>query len=110
MPWTVFCCQLEAVVRHVKWTTKGQTVHLLAILQVQAANILYSVPAGLVYGDNVEVLKCCYRDHQLALAYHQDPARVCATIEQLAHKTFVGLFKYYIQRETPSALADGLRN
>jgi hypothetical protein len=79
---TVFYCQFEAVVRHIKRTTQAQ--HLLTILQVQATNILYSVPSGLVYIDTVEVLNGCYRDHLLALAYRsQMKAMTQLSVESL---------------------------
>jgi hypothetical protein len=44
-------------------------MHLLAILQVQAANILYGVSSWVAYEDIVKALKGCYQEHQLAGAY-----------------------------------------
>jgi hypothetical protein len=54
---------------HSKWTCCEKVAHLLAILQVQAAAVLHSVPVGATYEDIVGALKGRYGDHQLAAAY-----------------------------------------
>jgi hypothetical protein len=55
------------VVAEHNWTAHEKTMHLLAILQGQAANSLQRVLAEAVYGDNVEVLKDHQGDHQLTV-------------------------------------------
>lgn len=52
MSWRVFHRQFEAVVDHSGWEAMEKAIHLLAILQGQAANILHSGRAEATCEDN----------------------------------------------------------
>jgi hypothetical protein len=110
--------QFEAVADHITWTSSENTVHLLAVLQGQAAEVPDSVPGGAICKDIVGAMKGCYRDHQLwptrcnrkpepsLLASHE----FAAAIEQLAHWALVGLPVKCVQREATHAFIDKVRD
>jgi hypothetical protein len=58
--WTVFRRQFEAATDHNGLGARRKAMHLLAIMQGQAADILHSVPAGGTYEDIVGTLKSRY--------------------------------------------------
>jgi hypothetical protein len=66
----MFRHQFEAVAGHNNWAPWEKATHLLAILQGQAADVLYSVPAKVMYEEIIMVPESCYGDYQLAMAYH----------------------------------------
>jgi hypothetical protein len=66
--WAVFRRQFKAVADH-KWTSCKKALHLLNVLQEQAADIPHSVPAGVTYKDIIRAITGHYGDHQLAAAY-----------------------------------------
>jgi hypothetical protein len=59
-------------------------MHLLVILQWQAANIL-SVPATATYEDTVGAVKGSYRNYQLAAAHRRafGPQGTCRVVRRL---------------------------
>jgi hypothetical protein len=78
------------------WTSHEKVVHLLAILQGQAVDILHSVSAEATYKDIIWALKGHYGDHQQAAAYwSQLKARIqmnsrslhesAVVVKQMAH-------------------------
>jgi hypothetical protein len=82
--------------------------------------VLQSFPAGATAENIVGFLKGPYRDQQLAAAYRlQLKARnrlsneslqvFAAAVEQMAHRTYVGLCVDFIQREAAHAFVDGVR-
>jgi hypothetical protein len=64
--WTVHH-QFEAITCH-DWTSRKKTMHLLTVLQGQAANIIHSVPARAAYEDIIRAPRGHYTDHELAAA------------------------------------------
>jgi hypothetical protein len=58
--WTMFRPEFEAVIYHNGWSARMKDMHLLAILQGQAVDILCSVPAITTYEDTVGTLKGDY--------------------------------------------------
>jgi hypothetical protein len=67
--WTQFHHQFQAVVNHNDWAAHEKAMHLIIILQGQAADILHRVPAKAAYEDITGILEWCYGDHQLSVAY-----------------------------------------
>jgi hypothetical protein len=65
--WDAFCYQFKATVGH-NWAPPEKTMHLLAIPQGQAGDILYSIPAEVTYEEITMATEGHYRDHQLAAA------------------------------------------
>jgi hypothetical protein len=49
--------------RHNNCALWEKATHLLAILQGQAANVLYSIPAEVMCKEIIKVPKSCYGDH-----------------------------------------------
>jgi hypothetical protein len=47
--WVAFPCQFEAMVGHNNWMPCEKSMHLLAILQGQAASVLHCVPIEATY-------------------------------------------------------------
>jgi hypothetical protein len=62
--WDVFYYQFEAMVRH-NWAPPEKKMHLLAIPQGQAGDILYSIPAEVMYKEITETLEGHYRNNCL---------------------------------------------
>jgi hypothetical protein len=60
--WDVFCCQFEATKGH-NWAPPEKNMHLLAIPQGQAGDILQSIPIGVMYKEITENLEGHYRNH-----------------------------------------------
>jgi hypothetical protein len=67
--WVVFHRQFDAAAIHNNLTPRKKAVHLLSVLQGQAADVLHSVPAEASYEDIVGALQDRFGDHQLAAAY-----------------------------------------
>jgi len=119
--WAVFHRQFEASAFQNNWTSNEKAVHLLSVLQGKAADILHTVPAEATYEDIVGALQDCFGDHQLAAAYRSElKARVqvssetlqefAAAVEQLPHRTLVGLPVAFIQTEAAHSFIDGVRD
>jgi hypothetical protein len=69
--WTVIHGQSEAMAEHDIWTAQEKAMNLLTIFQVQAANVLVSVPARVTNEDIVRALKDGhYRNCQQAAVCH----------------------------------------
>jgi hypothetical protein len=119
--WVVFHRRFEAAATYNVCTTGEKAAHLLTVLQVQAADVLHSVPVGASYEDIIGELRDRFGDHQLAAANRsQLKARVqrgcetvqefAASVEQLVHRSFVGLPADHIQTEAAHAFIDGIRD
>jgi hypothetical protein len=65
LSWTVVHRHFEVLVVQNNLTAWEKAMHLIAVLQGQAADILHIVPEGAVYKDIVEVFSNHYGDHQL---------------------------------------------
>jgi hypothetical protein len=65
--WTVFCRQFEAAAVQNNWKPNEKAVHLLSVLQGQAAGILHIVPTEAAYDGIVGALRDRFGDHQLAV-------------------------------------------
>jgi hypothetical protein len=65
----VFHQQFKAMAVHNGWAVPEKALHLLAILQRKAVDILQSIPAGATYEDTVRAQMGRYAHQQVAAAH-----------------------------------------
>jgi len=119
--WAVFHRRFEAAAVQNNWTQSERAAHLLSVLEGKAADILHTVPADVTYENIMGEFRDRFGDQQLTApnrSYLKARTQVNdetlkeyeATVEQLAHRTFVSLPVNFNQTEAAHSFIDGVRD